>query len=233
MRLVSTLALTTAALALASVAQAGDRYGPPPARRPLATAAPAQPGAAPTPISYNGPLLNWAGKRPAQAPVQPAAPGAPQRIPGGLYRGQPGVPTPPVAPAPPPAPYAPAALPDSLYAPVRAAPSAPVAPAPPVAPVAPAAPVATLPPPPSPQRLAASSPYASSTPRAYSVIREYGGTPDPIPAPAYAGSPAFRPETSLTTPLDDPKPKPKDRTAQAGDPDWGASDDPGLSEGTP
>jgi hypothetical protein len=171
-------------------------------------------------------MLSWAGK----APTLAAAPVAPQRLSDGLYRGQPSAPTPPVAPAPPPAPYAPASLPDSLYAPVRAAPTAPVAPTPPVAP---SAPVATLPPPPSPQRLAAASPYAGSAPRAYSVIREYGGTPDPIAIPAYAGSPAFRPETSLTTPLDDPKPKSKDRTAQAGDPDWGAADDPGLTEGNP
>ncbi len=216
MRPAPLFALTLAAtFAVAPIAMAGDRYGPPPVR---GAGAPGQPSSAPTQVSYGGPTLGWPGKvamAPA-APSAPLAPVAPQRLANGLYGGRPSyapqAPQPPTTPQPPTPPTAP--LPDSLYAPAR-----------------PVDPIATLPPPPGPTKLAA-SPYAGSSPRAYSVIREYGGTPDPIAPPFGAGSPAYRPETSLVTPLDDPKPK-KPRTADASDPDWGASDDPGLTEGNP
>lgn len=209
MRLVPFLILTiTATVAVAPGALAGDRYGPPPARPSVLPEPTLAPGA-PTPVSYAGPTLAWPGKVAVAAPLTPQAPAAPQRLAEGLYRGG------PAAAPPPPAPTAP--LPDSLYAPTQ--PAQP--------------PAASLPPPPGPTRLATAAPYAASTPRAYSVIREYGGTPDPIAPPVGAGSLAFRPEASLVAPLDEPEPKPKDRSAQVGDPDWGAADDPGLTQGTP
>ena len=62
----------------------------------------------------------------------------------------------------------------------RPAESAPLpAPRPTLAP-APVQPAAALPPTPPPTRTAAAAGYA---PRAYSVVREYGGTPDRIPMP--------------------------------------------------
>jgi hypothetical protein len=217
MRLAPLLALTVAIVAVAPIAMAGDRYGPPPVRRPAP--APGLTPGTPTPISYSGPTLGWAGKVSAVPPAAstPQAPAAPQRLANGLYGSRAAAAPASVAPVAPTAP-----LPESLYAPAS--------------PATPPPPTAVLPPPPGPTRMAA-SPYAGSAPRAYSVIREYGGTPDPIAAPTGAGSAAFRPETSLVTPLDDPKPK-KARTADApnsegGDPDWGAADDPGLSEGNP
>jgi hypothetical protein len=160
------LALPSAALA------AEDRYGP--TRRPDPILTASQPAAAaPRETSgYSGQMLNWSNKA-AGPVVQPAAPvmqpapqaAAPNRLPTSLYDG-PSAPGPAPSPAPAPAP--------------RPAPQ----PAPPAA-WQTAQPSTALPPPPSPQPIAGSALATSAynAPRAYSVVREYGGTPDRIPPP--------------------------------------------------
>lgn len=181
-----------AALACAFVASAGahaespqeSRYGPAPER-------------APTPVNgrgpgytgqpYTGRALGWSGKREIAAPqaqgpaqVQPwwarSAPQAPQ------------APQAPVARAAYPPPVAPqAALPQSIY-------DAPRAPAPvPAAYAAPAQPAPQL----LPGQVGA---------RTYSVGRQFGMSPDPIPS---AGPPRMVLITSPPT-LDDDKPRDSD-----------------------
>ncbi|HYE45634.1 MAG TPA: hypothetical protein VEA44_07655 [Caulobacter sp.] len=165
-------------IGLPSAAMAAeDRYGP--TRRPDPILARSQPAASPArdASGYNGRMLSWSGKADAAAPaVRPPPPVAPSRPQAMASRS--------------PEPTPPARLPTSLYdtpAPApAAAPAAGPAP-PPGASSAPAAwpspqPQAALPPPPSPPRLAAAG-TAYSAPRAYSVVREYGGTPDRIPPP--------------------------------------------------
>lgn len=133
-------------------------------------------------------MLNWSGKAPSReveprpaATVTSPAPARAQPV----YADRGGV---------APAPRSPAALPASLYDT-------------PAAPPTRAAPASEQPTAPSP--LIAATPYGVYQPRAYSVVREYGGTPDRIPAPppqtAFTG-----PEVSLTpglfgaAPQDDP-----------------------------
>jgi hypothetical protein len=151
-----------------------DRYGP--ARAPDPALALVSARAAEAPRSgYNGQLLNWSGRSesvspaPVSGPVQPPKPvqaataAAPARYAAAT----------PVASAA-------ASLPKGLYD--------GAAPAPAPAPVGTSAPQAYVasaqPPTPSAAPVAAyGSPWGDYRPRAYSVVREYGGTPDRIPAP--------------------------------------------------
>jgi len=147
-----------------------DRYGP--ARRPdpvLTQTSSSGPDAASS--SYTGPLLNWSG-RPAAATPSPAAAPAPVQAPAPPGR---------VVVASAPVPQSPASLPTGLYD--GAAASAP-APSPANAPAnAPAAPTTVASAPPVASTAAYGSPWGDYRPRAYSVVREYGGTPDRIQAP--------------------------------------------------
>lgn len=180
---------------------AEDRYGPSrgPVAAPIAAATAAPAAAAPT-TGYSGRLLSWSGKPAAGQPAAPVA--APPRQVAA-----------PVVQPPPPQVFAsrgpdPVRLPTSLYdAPAAAPPvarpqpaAAPIAPpqpvaAPPASPAPAAVPPSTvwpqaaaepvLPPPPA-APLPGSRTYAYSPPRAYSVVREWGGTPDRIPNPPRA-----------------------------------------------
>lgn len=183
------LALVMALLAStgATAAQAvEDRYGPPRAQ-PVAVPSPVSPGAArPQPIAapYAGRTLSWGGK--AQQPVVPAVhtpvvqpPAAPQPV-----APQPVAYTPPSPRTAPAAQAAP--LPTSLYD--RPAPRAAVQPAPQSRPSPQPAPQ----PQPEPQRIAATQPGAQSA-RSYSVVREFGGVPDPINIPPPTSYWATRP----------------------------------------
>ncbi|MCE3289434.1 MAG: hypothetical protein K0R83_1446 [Caulobacter sp.] len=185
---------------------AEDRYGPSrsPAIAPIAAATVAPPAVVP-PTDYRGRLLTWSGKpaAPVAAPVAaapapvpvvatPAPPPRlyasrapePARLPTSLYDAP--APAPVVQPALPPAPVA-AAPPITVPPPVAAPVVAPPAPTPPaVWPQAVAAP--SLPPPPSAPPAAGAPNYGYSPPRAYSVVREWGGTPDRIPSPPQAFS---------------------------------------------
>ena len=143
---------------------AEDRYGPSRSQAPVAAVIPVSATAAPAfrePTDYRGRTLSWAGKPVSAAPQ--AAPTAPAAAP---------------APAPPPVLASrgpePSRLPTSLY-------DAPAA-----QPAQPSPPVPTLPSPPSPPPLAGSPSYGYSPPRSYSVVREWGGTPDRIPTPPAA-----------------------------------------------
>lgn len=132
-------------------------------------------------------MLNWSGKAPSPVPeIRPvvvATPLAPVR-PQPAYADRSAPPTP--GPA--------AALPASLYDSTTAPPAR--------AAVAPAETAAPSPP-------VSASPYGNYQPRAYSVVREYGGTPDRIPAPPPQNS-FTGPEVSLApgllgaAPQDDP-----------------------------
>lgn len=142
---------------------AEDRYGP--SRRHdsdavvVPVSAPASASVAPAQrqaTDYRGQTLSWAGKPVAAAPQMTPAPAAP-----------PGV-------APPQPVFAtrspdPARLPTSLYD------------APTPGPVTPPVPT-----PPAPPPLAGRPSYGYSPPRSYSVVREWGGTPDRIPTPPTA-----------------------------------------------
>lgn len=168
------LALPSAALA------AEDRYGP--TRRPDPVLNTSQSVAAPPreTSGYTGQMLNWSNK-PAAPAAQPArqqamvtpAPQAPvqSRLPTGLYDGPAPQTAPAAAPrtAPIPAPQAPAPQPITQAPPAWHLPQA----------------AAALPPPPSPAPVAspAMAGSAYNAPRAYSVVREYGGTPDRIAPP--------------------------------------------------
>jgi hypothetical protein len=55
----------------------------------------------------------------------------------------------------------------------------------------------SLPPPPSAQAVAANSAYGYNPARSYSVVREFGGTPDRIPAPPPQSAFAGRGEIAL------------------------------------
>ena len=201
------LALLVGANAAPAAAQGvtQDRYGPP---RPQVNASAAAPSEDPA-MAYGGPMLGWAGKRVPQVASSPEAEMAPARPePMALARqfayAQPPAPT--AAPrAAPPAPqfqpgYEPvtggalppvsdrapdllggppaAPLPTSIYDQAAAAPPAPQAqpqyqhPAPSPAEV--------------PRQIAQSAPLPAARPggvQLYSLHREYGLTPDAIPAP--------------------------------------------------
>lgn len=199
MRLV--LALSILAAGAVSAQAAEDRYGPPRAR----SATPAQAGALPASAApYAGQMLSWSGKTPGETPqaTPAAAPVMPQPIaawagpsaatPGPRAAVYPSM----TAPAPVAAAYAPApqpvapqrALPTSLYDRPAAAPAAA---APRYEP--PARPQAALPPSPSaPVR----APGDAGRSKAYSVLREFGGVPDPIDIPPPTSYWATRPETA-------------------------------------
>lgn len=229
MRLVFLLSAMTA---LAGAAQAADRYGAtsPPSAQPLP--APATAAKAPASPTAGGPrILTWSGKTQPTAPaevVEAQADGPPAPLPApppqGAWRrpgpgAQTGAPQPLAAPPPryaaQPAPQA--APPASLYG-------------------------AAQPQPPQQQAQAQAAPYAGG-PRFYSLHREYGVAPDPIPQAELSGQ---------TTDLAAPPPPVDKRTpaqqraavaqadsgvgnapsgSQGGD--WGASDDPGLAGGDP
>jgi hypothetical protein len=184
------LALTTS-LSLASAAAASaqtmvqDRYGPPPA----AAAYQAQQGVS----AYGGPMLGWAGKR-SPAPAQTAHPSQTRPEPLALARQF--ASQAPAAPAPTPRPT-PSVQPGDE--PVLRAALPPAAdPAPDLLGGPPAGPLPTslygqaaaAPPSPAPARTYA---QASAAPRPggsqlYSLHREYGMTPDAIPAPPAGGN---------------------------------------------
>ncbi len=202
MRLV--LALSILAAGAVSAQAAEDRYGPPRAR---STMEPAQAGALPASAApYTGQMLSWSGKTPGQAPqASPvtAAPVMPQPIAAWAGPAAAAAPGPRAAAypsmsarapitaayAPAPQPVAPQrALPTSLYDRPAAAPAAA---APRYEP--PARPQAALPPSPSaPVR----APGDAGRSKAYSVLREFGGVPDPIDIPPPTSYWATRPETA-------------------------------------
>ena len=209
MRLV--LALSIVAVSAASAHAAEDRYGPP--RAASSSAGPQVASALPASSApYSGQMLSWSGKAPGQAPMAPAASGPALPQPIAPWAGQ--APTPqrvsypsiaaPVQRAPQPAfipqapqrqAAAPQPLPTSLYD--RPAAPAPVAAAPvpqPQSPYPPSGGQAAPPPPPSVTARVRSPDEAS--PRAYSVLREFGGTPDPINIPPPTSYWATRPETA-------------------------------------
>ncbi len=235
------LALVIALLASASatVAHAAeDRYGPPRAQPVAVPAAYAAPAAAGVAAPYGGPMLSWGGKTalaPAAAPMvqaapayQPVQPQPAAYTPSGWRDVTPGAAAPRAAvpaPAPAPRPVAAAPLPTSLYdRPAPAAPQprpAPRAQAP--LPVQPQpqplareqAAAAALPPSPAaPRALAAAQPGGTSA-RAYSVVREFGGTPDPIDIPPPTSYWATRPGALAPMPGEAPEPdaKPVDDAA--------------------
>jgi len=206
------VALPVLGLAGASAAQ-GDRYGPQNATptstdvRSADAAVPADSAA--TPTAYQGPFLSWSGKSastPNAAPTPPPAapPVTAQRnvtyVPAPApmsprHRQDVMLVAPPAEQAPPPQPIS-AAPPPPAPAVVQAPPPAVAiaAPQPAVAPPQPAAPapaVAAASPPNAPaQTLAQSDSAAPASPSApvgvryYSVLRDYGVTPDPVTVPA-------------------------------------------------
>lgn len=198
-------------LALPGVALAAeDRYGPARAPDPAlnvgqpATAAPRQASA------YEGQMLSWSSKPAApstqSAPrsqataVPPLAAAAQSRLPTGLYDG-PGPQAAAVRPAPAPSPKGPVPQPPPTPQPIAQAPPTWQAPGP----------AAVLPPPPTPAPMASpamtSASGAYNAPRAYSVVREYGGTPDRIPPPppqsAFTGREVALDPGLLSEPRDD------------------------------
>lgn len=179
------LILAVAPMAPAHAQVVQDRYGPPPAHQAAASG----PAASPQAASYGGPMLGWANKRsprtepaattPAPQPPQalalahqfartaPTQRPTPTRasVPPTVQPGYEPVARAPIAPAqaPPDAAPAllggppPASLPQSLYGPAPAT---------------------------APQRQVAAAPSAGGgRTHLYSVHREYGLTPDAIPAP--------------------------------------------------
>ncbi len=208
MRLV--LAITILTVSAAGAQAAEDRYGPPRARSATTSG---QPGALPASAApYSGQMLSWSGKTPGQAPQAapaPAAPVMPQPVaawagpaagaPGPRATAYPSMSAPvPIAAAYTPAPQPVArqrALPTSLYDRPAATPAA--APA--------AAPAPRYEPPARPQAALAPSPSAPAPVRApadagrskaYSVLREFGGVPDPIDIPPPTSYWATRYETA-------------------------------------
>ncbi len=213
-------ALIAALACAATAAHAQDaaresRYGPAPDRAPTPVN-----GQGPrfTATPYGGAMLGWSGKREAvdpaatpQAAQQPwwtrQAPSAPQAP---VASQAPVAPTPRYAPQPPPAPVAPQAnaaptraLPQSLYD---------IHPEPVSAPqVAPA-----YAPPAPPQQQAALQP-GQITARTYSVGRQFGMQPDPIPAAGPTRMVLIAPPASA--PKDEAEDAPRD------DRDWPAKTD--------
>ncbi|SFJ07028.1 hypothetical protein [Caulobacter sp. UNC279MFTsu5.1] len=203
-----------------------SRYGPStPRQAPVAAAA-----------RYDGPMLSWANKRQpsteAAAPATSAAPAQPAPL--AAWAGYSTPPPPvaytqapaPVAAAPPAAPprRTAAALPTSLYAAPRPAPVAAATPGPAkdwsgyrsprMATAAPApapAPPPAAPAPPPPRQVAAANTGVAGA-RFYSVARESGLTPDPIPP---AG-----PDHQVLITTDAPPPQAQDATPMHGSADW-------------
>ncbi len=163
-----------------------SRYGPTTPRQ----------GSAAADARYDGPILGWANKRQASSPVSAASPNAANRpAPVAAWAGyQPAatarapVAQPAVAPAP-------AALPTSLYSTPRPAIAA-----------APARQTAAL----------NAMPPGETGARFYSVGRESGLTPDPIPP---AG-----PDHQVLITADAPQPSPEDATPQNAAPMHGSAD---------
>ncbi len=185
MRLV--LALSILAAGAVSAQAAEDRYGPPRAR---STMEPAQAGALPASAApYTGQMLSWSGKTAGQAPqASPvtATPVMPQPI--AAWAGPAAAAPGPRATAYPSMSAPQRTLPTSLYDRPAAAPAAA---APRYEP--PARPQAALPPSPSaPVR----APGDAGRSKAYSVLREFGGVPDPIDIPPPTSYWATRPETA-------------------------------------
>lgn len=199
------LALIALILTLPGAALAAeDRYGP--ARKAPPTAVAGGPVAAGTagPSAYGGPTLTWSGKQggapePRLAPAR-ADPPLAQPAPARTYSA---APVPAVAPPSQP-------LPQSLYDSPAPTPRPPEA-RPQVAPQGygsqgsgpQPAPVAAFQPPPAPTP--PSEPpvyrgvYGANAPRAYSVVREFGGQPDRIPSARENG--AGRTEITLAPDL--------------------------------
>lgn len=197
MRLILAILVLAAIPATASAVE--DRYGPSRARAPVSQppGAAVRPGYPADSGAYSGPLLSWSGKNPppaAPAPVPVAAAPPPPRplnpqgspLPTSLYdQPAPAAPQPAYAAAayqPPPAP-----VPAYVPPPPRPAPAPPpvlAAPPQPPAPVVPAVAAPPQAPPPAPGPVYGNG-YGA--PRAYSVVREFGGQPDQIPLPV-AGS---------------------------------------------
>lgn len=195
-----------------------SRYGPASQRQAIAAAA----------IPYDGPMLSWAGKRQASAPVVAEPPTFAPPPPAPIvarpsYQPARYAPTPTAAavlrpalpPAPPPrrvatvtsdqpsARYAPAPsaapLPASLYGPARAADAASV----------------PVPPTPPPRQVAALNTAPSTGvvgARFYSVGREFGLTPDALPP---AG-----PDSRVLITAGEAPPPPKDAAPLHGSADW-------------
>jgi hypothetical protein len=190
------LAIPILAFSATCAQAAEDRYGPPRAA-PVAAGAPAVSALPGSAAPYSGALLSWSGKSaaPAATPTAAPVPATPQPIAAWARAAGPGQsrsvaypsmtapasygPTQP--PAPTPAPRAAAPLPTSLYDRATPAPAAPQA-------------QAALPPSPS-ARGPAPLPTAddASRARAYSVVREFGGVPDPISIPPPTSYWATRP----------------------------------------
>jgi hypothetical protein len=173
------LALLVLILGLPGAALAAeDRYGP--ARRTVGVEGQQSTAGSPARSGYSGPMLGWSGKSgPAPAPRQPvntAAPArqvqsppvqSPERLPASLYDDAgPAVATPQAA----------AMLPEQQPPPPRLQQAATWT----------APPPAALPPPPAPTQPTGApvyrGTYGANAPRAYSVVREFGGQPDRIPA---------------------------------------------------
>lgn len=196
------LALLVAANAAPAAAQGvtQDRYGPPQPWTESPQAASAQgPDAA-----YAGPMLGWAGKRAPQGPAADDAAMAPERPEPMALSRQFAYAQPPAPRAPPPAPPPPQVQPG--YEPVLRGALPPVSDRAPdllggppptsiydqtAAPPAPQPPQPqyqrqTPPPAEAPRQLAQSAPLPAARPggvQLYSLHREYGLTPDAIPAP--------------------------------------------------
>jgi len=169
-RIFYAVSVAGAAVLVASAVRAqSDRYGPDQtADQRVAT--------------LGGPYLSWPGKQAPESDVGPAAPVEPAEQ-------APLPPAPPAAPPPPPAAAgdtpAMASLPAALPAPPPEPPPPPQpvvvaepVPVPPTA--APAAPTAGQP---APQQSAEDAGHGRLPPHIYSVARQYGITPDPIPLP--------------------------------------------------
>ena len=164
---------------------AEDRYGPSRSTVRAAAVAPVAVSAAPAmraPTDYRGRTLSWASKSAVAAQVDPPAAAGPPQVFASRGPGSAPLPT-SLYDTPAPAPRA-----TVVPAPAMATPPAYSPPPTPVQPTAawpqPAQP--SLPPPPGTSPLAGAPGYGYSPPRSYSVVREWGGTPDRIPTPPAA-----------------------------------------------
>lgn len=178
MRLSLALLATIACAQTAAAQTVEDRYGPPrTVARAEADTGSAQRVATLSP--YAGRMLNWSGKLAPQTPPTPEAGFEPQPVPQAAP--QPVAPT-PVAATPAPRPVvAPPARPVAVQAHAAPLPDSLYAAPPPAAP--------------APQRMAAAATRPAtpastgSNSRLYSVHREYGLSPDAIPAARNGASP--------------------------------------------